>query len=145
MLTRTKSQKPSEVTRKWYVIDASSQTLGRTSTAAARLLHGKHKTSYTPHVDGGDYVIVINADKLKVTGNKMDSKIYYRHSGYPGSTKSRTLSEQIERDATKVIEMSVRGMLPANKLRPAKLARLKVYLGADHEHTAQKPINFEVK
>jgi len=145
MRSKTISQKPTEVTRKWFVIDASKQTLGRTAAAAAKLLNGKHKPTFTPHVDGGDYVIVINSDKLLVSGKKETDKIYYRHSGYPGSTKQRTLGEYREKDSTKLIEKAVRGMIPANKLRASKLARLKIYTGTEHEHAPQKPTNFEVK
>ncbi|OGL39407.1 50S ribosomal protein L13, partial [Candidatus Saccharibacteria bacterium RIFCSPLOWO2_02_FULL_46_7] len=116
--------------------------LGRLSTVAARLLIGKDKTTQTPHVDSGDYVIVINASKLKITGNKMRDKIFYRHSGYPGGLYKRSLADQTKRNPTKVIMRSVRGMLPVNKLRPARLKRLKVYAGSEHNHSGQKPIDY---
>jgi large subunit ribosomal protein L13 len=136
---KTYSLKPTDITRKWYVIDASQAPLGRISTVAARLLIGKDKPSVTAHIDGGDYVIITNASKLVVTGKKLQDKIYYRHSGFPGGLYQRTLSEQMEIDPTKVIEHSVRGMLPVNKLRDGRLKRLKIYAGAEHEHAAQKP------
>ncbi len=140
----TYSQKPSEIDRKWYVLDASKTPLGRLSTVAAGLLIGKGKVTRTSHIDGGDYVIVINSDSLVVTGNKREDKIYYRHSGFPGGLYQRTLNEQMERDSTQVIIKSVRGMLPVNKLRDGRLARLKVYAGAEHNHNAQQPKNFSL-
>lgn len=137
--TKTYNAKPSDVTRKWYVIDASELPLGRLSTRAAQLLTGKGKPQFTQHIDCGDYVIVINADKLVVTGERMDKKVYYRHSNFPGGLKERTLREQMDRDSATVIEHAIRGMLPVNKLRDGRLARLKVYAGAEHNHEAQKP------
>ena len=142
---KTYSAKPSQVTRQWYVIDASTATLGRVSTLAATYLTGKHKPGYTPHIDVGDGVIITNAAKLKVTGNKLEQKIYYKHSGYTGSLKETTLSEQIAKDPRKIIETSVRGMLAVNKLRDGRLKRLKVYTDDKHEQEAQKPVNLEVK
>lgn len=136
---KTYSIKPAEIDRKWYIIDASHAPLGRISTVAARILIGKDKPSVTAHIDGGDYVVVINASKLVVTGNKLQDKIYYRHSGFPGGLYQRTLSEQMDIDPTKVIEHSIRGMLPVNKLRDGRLKRLKIYAGDEHEHHAQKP------
>ena len=136
---RTYSAKPSEVVRSWYVVDASQAPLGRISTEVAQRLTGKKKPMFTSHIDCGDFVIVINADKLVVTGQKTTDKIYYRHTGFPGGLKERTLTEQQNIDSTKVIEKAVRGMLPVNKLRNARLMRLKVYAGADHGHEAQKP------
>ena len=142
---KTYSQKPSEVTRKWYVIDASTASFGRIATTAASLLLGKGKPTVTPHTDGGDYVIVINAAKAVVTGGKEDKKIYYRHSGFPGGLYSRTLSEQQSHDPTKIIFKAVRGMLPDNKLRPGRLERLKIYEGAEHTHAPQQPEMISVK
>jgi large subunit ribosomal protein L13 len=138
-MTKTYSAKPSEVTRKWYVLDASKLTLGRLSTQAAQLLTGKGKPMYTAHIDCGDYVIVINSDKLKVTGNKLEKKTYYKHSGYPGGLKEATLKEKMEKDSTWVVENSIRGMLPVNKLRADRLARLKIYKDENHSHAAQQP------
>jgi len=142
---KTYSQKPTEVTRKWYVLDASTAPFGRVATTAAGLLLGKGKPTVTPHTDGGDYVIVINAGSLVATGGKEDKKIYYRHSGFPGGLYSRTLAEQQSLDPTKAIYKAVRGMLPDNKLRPGRLERLKIYEGAEHNHNAQQPENISVK
>ncbi len=136
---KTYSAKPSEVIRKWYVVDASEVTLGRLSTRVAELLIGKGKPMFTKHIDCGDYVIVINADKLVVTGNKMEDKMYYKHSNFPGGLTETTLKYQIEKDSTNVIVKSVRGMLPVNKLRDDRLKRLKVYAGSEHDNSAQKP------
>lgn len=136
---KTYSAKPADITRKWYVIDASELPLGRVATRVADLLIGKSKPTYTPHVDGGDYVIVINSDKLVVTGKKLEDKTYYRHSGYPGGLKETSLKFEIEKDSTKVIQHAVKGMLPANKLRDDRLARLKIYRDGEHNHSAQKP------
>ena len=136
---KTYSAKPSDVTRKWYVIDASEVTLGRVATKAASLLLGKGKPQFTHHIDVGDYVIITNASSLKVTGDKLTTKKYYRHSGYAGALKERTLTEQMNLDPTQVLVHAVRGMLPANRLRDARLERLKVYAGAEHKHEAQKP------
>lgn len=136
---KTYSAKPSEVTREWYVVDASELSLGRLSTEIAQILTGKKKPMFTRHIDCGDYVIVINSENLVATGDKMDKKVYYRHSGYPGGIKSRTLKEQMEIDSNIVIEKAVRGMLPVNKLRDARMKRLKVYPGSEHENAAQKP------
>ncbi|MGA3150185.1 MAG: 50S ribosomal protein L13 [Candidatus Saccharimonadales bacterium] len=133
------SLKPKEITRKWYVLDASQASLGRVSTQAARLLLGKDKPSITAHMDGGDFVIIINASRLVVTGNKIDGKHYYRHSGFPGGLYRRTLDEQMKLDPTKVIRDSIRGMLPNNKLLDGRLKRLKVYAGSEHNHSAQTP------
>jgi large subunit ribosomal protein L13 len=143
--TKTYSAKPSDVTREWYVIDASQAPLGRVATQVAQLLTGKGKPMFTQHIDTGDFVIVINADNLKVTGDKMEKKIYYRHSGFPGGLKETPLRKQIDKDSTEVIVHAVRGMLPVNKLRDGRLARLKVYKGAEHNHAAQKPTEIKVK
>ena len=142
---KTYVQKPAEVTRKWVVIDATEGTLGRVATTVAKYLIGKYKPTYTAHVDGGDYVVVINADNLVVTGDKMEDKKYYRHSGFPGGIKERTLKEQIEKDSSKVIIDAVRGMLPKNKLVDDRLKRLKVYGGAEHTHAPQQPVKVEVE
>jgi large subunit ribosomal protein L13 len=142
---KTYSAKPTEVTRKWYVIDASEATLGRVSTQIAKLLIGKDKPMFTKHIDVGDYVVVINAGNIKVTGEKMDSKMYYRHSHYAGALKELTLREKMEKDPTYALTHAVRGMLPVNKLRDGRLERLKVYAGSEHNHEAQKPEKISVK
>lgn len=142
---KTYSAKPSDITRTWHVLDASEIPVGRLSTVAARLLIGKDKPSITSHIDVGDYVIVINSDSLVATGNKSGDKIYYRHSGFPGGIYQRTLGESMEKDSSQVIRHSIRGMLPVNKLRDARLARLKIYTGPDHQHNAQNPVKFEFK
>lgn len=142
---KTYSAKPTDVDRKWYVIDASEAPLGRLSTQIATLLTGKGKPQFTKHIDCGDYVIVINTDNLVVTGNKMEDKMYYRHSGYPGGLKELQLKEKMAKDSTEVIFKSVRGMLPVNKLRPGRLERLKLYAGAEHNHEAQKPQKLSAK
>lgn len=142
---KTYSAKPSEVKRTWYILDASQASLGRLSTQAARLLLGKDKPMLTRHIDCGDYVIVINAEKLVVTGKKLKDKIYYRHTKYPGGLKSLRLEELMEKDPALVISGSVRGMLPVNKLRDGRLKRLKVYTGETHEHEAQKPVKYDMK
>ena len=142
---KTFSMKPADVTRAWYVLDASELPLGRIATRAASLLLGKAKPTVTAHVDGGDYVIIINSNKLKATGNKLIGKKYYHHSGYPGGLSEATLREKMAKDSTAVVIQAVRGMLPVNKLRDGRLQRLKVYTGAEHNHEAQKPqlINLE--
>jgi len=136
---RTYNAKPGEVERRWYVVDADGQTLGRLATRIADTLRGKGKAQYTPHVDTGDFVVVVNAEKVMVTGNKLDQKRYYRHSGYPGGLRSRTLREQLERRPTEVIRKAVKGMLPKNRLARQQLNKLKVYAGPDHPHEAQAP------
>ncbi len=142
---KTYSAKPSDVTRKWYVIDASEVTLGRVATQVASLLIGKGKPMVTSHIDCGDFVIVINTDKLVVTGAKMTDKMYYRHSGYPGGLTETQLKDVIIKDSTRAIHDAVRGMLPVNKLRDGRLARLKLYKGAEHNHAAQKPETLSLK
>jgi len=134
--------KPTGVSRQWYVLDASAVPLGRMASAAAKLLIGKSKVEYTPHVDGGDYVIVINAQKIKVTGAKLSKKTYYRHSGYPGGLTTETLAEVMAQNPVKAVQTAVSGMLPRNKLRAARIKRLKVYAGSEHNHTAQNPKEF---
>ncbi len=141
----TYSPKPKDITRSWYVIDASEASLGRVATKTARLLLGKDKPIFAHHIDCGDYVIIINSDKLVITGNKKTGKIYYRHSGYPGSLKETTLAEMLEEKTEVVVLKAIRGMLPVNKLRPQRLARLKIYPGAEHQHEAQKPVVISVK
>jgi large subunit ribosomal protein L13 len=142
---KTFSIKQADVTRKWYILDASEIPLGRLSTKAASLLLGKGKATVTPHVDGGDYVIVINSAQLIVTGKKQTDKKYHRHSGYPGGLYTRTLREQLERDPNKIIFDAIRGMLPVNKLRDGRLARLKIYTDDQHNHSAQKPETLSLK
>ncbi len=142
---KTYSAKPTEVERKWYVLDASEVPLGRLSTVAATLLTGKGKPMFTHHIDCGDFVIVINADKLVVTGNKMEGKTYYSHSQYPGGLTETKLRHQMDKDSTAVLTHAIRGMLPVNKLRPDRLKRLKVYAGAEHNHEAQKPETMSLK
>src|SRR5579875_757963 len=136
---KTYSAKPSDVSRKWYVLDASEVSLGRLSTVAATLLLGKHKPQFTAHIDTGDYVIVINAKNVKITGDKLNKKIYYKHSNYPGGLKETALKDKLEKDPESVIVHSIRGMLPDNKLRDDRLKRLKVYAGSEHNHDPQKP------
>jgi large subunit ribosomal protein L13 len=139
MTTKTWNAKPGDVTREWYVVDAEGQTLGRLATRIADVLRGKTKPQYTPHIDTGDFVVVVNAEKIGVTGKKLDQKRYYRHSGYPGGLRSRTLREQLERRPTEVIRKAVKGMLPRNKLASAQLTKLKIYAGPEHPHAAQAP------
>ena len=141
----TYSAKPSDVTRKWYVIDASETTLGRVATQVATLLTGKGKPMFTQHIDCGDFVVVVNADKLQVTGGKEEKKMYYNHSGFPGGLRERQLKDLMSNDSTEVIFKAVRGMLPANKLRDGRLKRLKIYAGAEHEYAAQKPEQYSLK
>lgn len=136
---RTYSAKPHEVKREWYVVDASGQTLGRLATRIATILKGKHKPIYTPHVDCGDFVVVINADKIQVTGRKMEQKFYYRHSGYPGGLKQISLRDQLDKHPDRVIQSAVRGMLPKNRLGRQMIKKLKVYASPDHPHQAQQP------
>ncbi len=142
---KTSSLKASEVSRDWYIIDASSDTLGRIATQIAEKLTGKHKPTFTPHIDNGDFVVVINADKVKTSGKKLDQKVYYRHSGYIGSTKQTTLGEQLEKDSTKVVTKAVFGMIPKNKLHSDRMNRLKVYATEEHPHEAQKPTKMGAK
>jgi large subunit ribosomal protein L13 len=136
---KTFSAKPHQIERKWFVVDAQGRTLGRLATQVATVLRGKHKPIYTPHVDCGDYVIVVNADKIHVTGQKLDDKIYYRHSNYPGGLKQVTLRRQLQTHPERVIEAAVRGMLPKNRLGRKMFKKLKVYAGPDHPHQAQQP------
>jgi len=142
---KTYSQKPSEVSRRWILIDASEAPLGRVATQIATYLSGKYKPSFTPHIDGGDYVVVINAKNVVVTGNKETAKIYYRHSGFPGGIKDASLAEVREKFPERIVENAVRGMLPKNKLSPERMKRLKIFAGNEHAHTAQTPEKVEVK
>ena len=136
---------PSTIERKWYVVDAQNQTLGRLATEVATVLRGKHKPQYTPHLDTGDYVIVINADKIKVTGNKEEKKVYYRHTGYTGHLKSFTYQEIMDKFPDRIIKYAVKGMIPHNKLGREMLTKLHVYAGSEHPHQAQKPEVLEIK
>ncbi len=136
--------KESEITREWFVVDAAGQTLGRLASRVARILRGKHKPIYSPHLDVGDYVIVINADKVVVTGKKLEDKIYYRHTGYPGGIKATSLRDMMKRHPTFAVWHAVRGMLPKNKLGRRMLKKLKVYAGAEHPHQAQQPKELEL-
>jgi large subunit ribosomal protein L13 len=142
---RTWNAKPGEIERRWYLVDAEGKTLGRLATQIADTLRGKDKPEYTPHVDTGDFVVVVNADKIAVTGKKLDEKLYRRHSGYPGGLRSRTLREELERRPTEVIRTAVKGMLPRNRLARQQLTKLKVYAGPDHPHEAQAPEPLEVR
>ena len=140
---KTYSAKPLEVERKWYLIDAEDEILGRLATRIANILRGKNKPEYTPNVDTGDFVIVINAEKVRVSGKKETDKIYYHHTGYPGGLKSASVKELREKDARLLIEKAVKGMLPHNTLGAEQLTKLKIYTGSEHPHAAQKPIALE--
>jgi large subunit ribosomal protein L13 len=139
---KTYSAKTGEITRDWYVVDAEGQILGRLATQIADRLRGKGKPQYTPHIDSGDFVVVVNADKIAVTGNKLEDKMYYRHSGYPGGLKTRPLREQLERRPTEVLRKAVKGMLPRNRLARQQITKLKIYAGPEHPHEAQSPKPF---
>ncbi len=136
--------KKEEVQREWYVVDATGKTLGRLASEIAKILIGKHKPTYTPHVDNGDFVVVINADKIHVTGKKLDKKVYYKHTGYMGHLKETTLREMLQKKPEEVIRLAVRGMLPKNKLRDRRMKRLKVYAAPEHPHSAQNPKPLEL-
>jgi large subunit ribosomal protein L13 len=142
---KTYSAKPGEIARDWYVVDAEGKTLGRLATQIADALRGKGKPQYTHHVDTGDFVVVVNAEKIAVTGKKLDEKMYYRHSGYPGGLKERPLREQLQRQPTEVLRKAVKGMLPRNRLGRQQLTKLKIYAGPEHPHDAQAPKPLEVK
>ncbi len=142
---KTYTAKPLEVERKWYVLDADGQTLGRLATQVASILRGKHKPTYTPHVDTGDHVIIINAEKIHLTGNKLQDKKYYRHSGYPGGIKSVTAGEVLKRYPERVIKAAVWGMIPHNKLGRQVITKLKIYAGPEHPHQAQTPETLVLK
>jgi large subunit ribosomal protein L13 len=141
---KTYVAKPTDRERNWLVVDAAGQTLGRLATQIASELRGKTKPEFTPHIDVGDFVIVVNAEKISVTGRKREQKMYYRHSGYPGGIRSRSLAEMLERRPEEVIRKAVKGMLPRTRLGRAQLKKLKVYAGPDHPHAAQKPEPMEV-
>jgi large subunit ribosomal protein L13 len=145
IVDKTYVTRSKDVQREWYVVDAAGQTLGRLAARVARILRGKHKPTYSPSVDTGDFVIVVNAEKIHVTGRKLDQKIYYRYSGYPGGLKEITLRNLLQRHPTRVIEHAVRGMLPKNRLGRQMFKKLKVYAGPDHPHAAQQPEQLELR
>ena len=140
---KTFSAKAETVKRDWYIVDATDKTLGRLATELARRLRGKHKPEYTPHCDVGDFVVVVNAEKIAVTGKKRDEKLYHRYSGYPGGLRSRTFSEMLDRRPEEPLRLAVKGMLPRNRLARQQLTKLKVYAGPDHPHAAQQPKTME--
>ena len=142
---RTYSPKKSEITREWYVVDAEGLVLGRMSTEVARILRGKHKPTYAQHIDTGDHVIIINADKVVLTSGKAERKIAYRHSGYPGGIKSRTYADWLSAKPAEAVRRTVRGMLPRNRLGRQQLTKLQVYSGPTHPHTAQKPVELKIE
>lgn len=141
---KTYSAKSETVKRDWYVVDAADKTLGRMATEIANRLRGKHKPEYTPHVDTGDYIVVVNAEKVKVTGKKMSDKMYYHHTGYPGGIKSISFEKLQEKAPERIIQQAVKGMMPKNKLSRAMLSKLKVYAGSEHPHTAQQPVELNI-
>jgi large subunit ribosomal protein L13 len=143
-MEKTYVTKPAEVKREWFVVDAEGKTLGRLASEVARILRGKHKPIYSPSVDTGDYVIIVNAQKIQVTGRRLDQKKYYRHSGYMGGLSEITLRDQLERYPNRVIEAAVKGMLPKNRLGRQMIKKLKVYAAADHPHQAQQPAVLEI-
>ena len=142
---KTYSAKPGEITREWYIVDAEGLTLGRLATQIATVLRGKNKPQYTPHTDTGDFVVVVNAEKIAVTGNKLEQKMYYKHSGFPGGLRERTLREQLGRRPTEVLRKAVKGMLPRNKLSRAQITKLKIYAGPVHPHESQAPKPFPLE
>jgi len=141
---KTTITKPDELERTWYVVDAEGQTLGRLASQVAAVLRGKHKPTFSPSVDCGDYVVIVNAEKIRVTGNKLDDKMYYRHSGYPGGLTEINLRDQLERYPTRPVELAIKGMLPKNKLGRKMFKKLKVYVGPEHPHQAQSPVTLEL-
>ncbi len=141
---KTFSAKPAEVRRDWYVVDATGKTLGRLSTEIARRLRGKHKPEYTPHIDTGDYIVVVNAEKIRVTGNKLQDKMYHRHTGYIGNLKSISLDKLLDSHPERVVEQAVKGMLPRGPLGRQMLSKLRVFAGPEHKHAAQQPIPLDV-
>jgi len=141
---RTFTQKQEEIERNWYIVDAEGETLGRLASRIAPILKGKHKPVYTPHLDCGDFVIIVNAEKVRVTGRKMDQKLYHRHSGYPGGLRSISLKDQLAKHPERVLQAAIRGMLPKNKLGRRMLKKLKVYAGDSHPHQAQQPRPLEL-
>jgi len=140
---KTYSAKPCEVEAKWYLIDATDKSLGRVASTVANILRGKHKPIYTPHIDTGDFVIVLNADKIKITGKKLTDKIYYHHTGYPSGLRSIALKDMNEKHPTRALEKAVKGMLPHNTLGGQQFNKLKIYTGAEHPHEAQKPVEYK--
>lgn len=144
MKIKTYTPKPDDIQREWFVVDAKDQTLGRLATQIAQILRGKHKPIFSPHVDVGDFVIVLNCDKIRVTGRKLDEKVYYRHSGYPGGIRGVTLREQLARHPERVVQAAVRGMLPKNRLGRQMIKKMKIYAGDTHPHQAQKPKTLEL-
>ena len=142
---RTYMAKPGEVDRKWWVVDAEGKTLGRLASEVAAIIRGKHKPTFTPHVDGGDFVIVINASKVKLTGKKLENKKYYRHSGHPGGLKVTTAKEMLAKKPERMVELAVHGMLPKNRLGERMKLKLKVYAGSEHPHQAQQPQVWELR
>jgi large subunit ribosomal protein L13 len=144
VVQRTYSAKPAEVNRTWYVVDAEGKTLGRLASTIAATLRGKHKPIFTPHIDTGDFVVVVNAEKVKVTGNKETQKFYYRHSNYPGGLKTQSLKDLRERHPDRIIENAVRGMIPRTTLGKQQMTKLKIYSGSEHPHTAQNPVALEL-
>lgn len=143
-LQKTFTPKPADIKREWFLVDATDQTLGRLSSDVANILRGKHKPTYAPHVDGGDFVVIINAEKVAVTGNKAVQKLYYRHSGFPGGLSELSFEQMQERYPERIIETAVRGMIPKNRLGRQVLTKLKVYAGSEHPHAAQKPQPLEI-
>jgi large subunit ribosomal protein L13 len=141
---KTFSAKPHEVRHDWYVVDAAGKTLGRLATEIARRLRGKHKPSYTPHVDTGDYIVVINAEKIRVTGNKLQNKMYHRHTGYIGNLKSISLEKLLQKAPERVLQYAVRGMLPRNSLGRKMLSKLRIFVGSEHKHAAQQPLPLDI-
>lgn len=140
----TQSAKPAEVRRVWYLIDAEGKTLGRLASECARRLRGKHKPTYTPHVDTGDYLVIVNAEKVRVTGNKLSDKMYYRHTGYIGNLRSASLEQMLDKHPERVIQFAVKGMLPRNPLGRAMIKKMKVFAGPEHRHAAQQPQPLEI-
>ncbi len=143
-MTRTYSPKPGDITREWVIIDATDIVLGRLASHAATLLRGKHKATFSPHMDGGDFVIIINAEKVALTGQKLAQKLAYRHSGYPGGLSAQTYAEMLEKHPTRAVEKAIRGMLPKNSIGRAQLTKLKVYAGPEHPHAAQQPKPYQL-
>ena len=142
---KTYHQKASEIQRNWLIVDADNQVLGRLATQLATLIRGKHKPTYTPSMDGGDFVVVVNAEKIRVTGDKANQKIYYRHSNYPGGLKKTPYKIMLQKHPERIIRMAVKGMLPRNRISRHMLLKLKVYAGPDHPHTAQSPLPYALK
>jgi large subunit ribosomal protein L13 len=141
---KTYTATPSTIKRDWYVVDATDKVLGRLATEVARRLRGKHKAEYTPHMDTGDYIVIVNAEKIRVTGNKAKDKIYYRHSGFPGGLKKISFEKLLEKSPNTILERAIKGMLPKGPLGRAMFRKLKIYTGAEHNHTAQQPIQLEL-